>query len=75
MFWRFIWGAVRLRRGRLLLAFSALAVAATLATALFSVYSDIERKMRAEFRGLGANLLIAPEGSAQTVSLAGVAAA
>ena len=65
MFWRFVLAAVRLRRRRLLLAFSALAVAATLATALFSVYSDIERKMRAEFRGLGANLILAPEGGAQ----------
>ena len=37
---------MRFRSRRLLLAFSALAVAATLATALFSVYSDIERKMR-----------------------------
>ena len=53
MFLRFVTAAVRFRRRRLLLAFSALAVAATLATALFSVYSDIERKMRVEFRGYG----------------------
>ena len=72
MFWAFVLAAVRLRRRRLLLAFSALAVAATLATALFSVYSDIERKMRAEFRGLGANLILAPQGNAGDVSLAGV---
>ena len=59
MFLRFVAAAVRFRRRRLLLAFSALAVAATLATALFSVYSDIDRKMRVEFRGYGANIIVA----------------
>jgi putative ABC transport system permease protein len=72
MFLRFVVAAVRFRRRRLLLAFSALAVAATLATALFSVYSDIERKMRVEFRGYGANLIIAPAGDARTIPLDGV---
>jgi putative ABC transport system permease protein len=67
--------AVEFRKKRLLLAFSALAVAATLATALFSIYSDIERKMRVEFRGYGANIVIAPAGGAQTVPLAAVAEA
>jgi putative ABC transport system permease protein len=75
MFLRFVIAAVRFRRRRLLLAFSALAVAATLATALFSVYSDIERKMRVEFRGYGANLIIAPAGDARTIPLAAVAQA
>lgn len=69
MFWRFVFGALRFRRRRLLLAFFGLAVAATLATALFSVYSDIERKMRREFRGYGANLIIAPGLNSQTVPL------
>jgi len=67
VFWRFVLAAVKFRRRRLLLAFSGLAVTSTLATALFSVYSDIERKMRREFRGYGANLVIAPAGNAQTV--------
>jgi putative ABC transport system permease protein len=75
MFLRFVAAAVRFRRRRLLLAFSALAVAATLATALFSVYSDIERKMRVEFRGFGANLIIAPAGDARTLPLSAVARA
>jgi len=72
MFLRFVLRAIQFRKRRLALAFSALAVAATLATALFSVYSDIDRKMRAQFRGFGANLIVAPAGSAQTVSLAAV---
>ena len=75
MFWKFVAQAVEFRKKRLLLAFSALAVAATLATALFSIYSDIERKMRVEFRGYGANIVIAPAGGAQTVTLAAVAEA
>ncbi|HKW99472.1 MAG TPA: FtsX-like permease family protein [Bryobacteraceae bacterium] len=70
MFWRFVLGAVKFRRRRLLLAFAGLAVAATLATTLFSVYSDIERKMRREFRGYGANIVVAPTGASQTVPLA-----
>ena len=72
MFFRLVSAAVRFRRRRLLLAFSALAVAATLATALFSVYSDIERKMRVEFRGYGANIIIAPAGDARTLPLIAV---
>lgn len=75
MFWRFVISAVKFRRRRLLLAFAGLAVAATLATTLFSVYSDIDRKMRREFRGYGANLVIAPAGEARTVPLKAVAEA
>ncbi|HUK18382.1 MAG TPA: FtsX-like permease family protein [Bryobacteraceae bacterium] len=69
MFWRFVSGAVRFRRRRLMLAFAGLGVAATLATTLFSIYSDIERKMRREFRGYGANLVIAPGPGSRTVPL------
>ncbi|HVN04766.1 MAG TPA: hypothetical protein VMT86_10135, partial [Bryobacteraceae bacterium] len=73
MFWSFVLRAVQFRKRRLVLAFAALAVAATLATALFSVYSDIERKMRAQFREYGANMVIAPAGGLQTVPLDAVA--
>ncbi len=72
MFWNFVLRAVQFRKRRLALAFAALAVSATLATALFSVYSDIERKMRVQFRGFGANIIIAPAGGAQTVPLTAV---
>jgi putative ABC transport system permease protein len=75
MFWNFVLRAVQFRKRRLALAFAALAVSAALATALFSVYSDIERKMRVQFRGFGANIVIAPAGGAQTVPLAAVALA
>ncbi|MGD0363573.1 MAG: FtsX-like permease family protein [Bryobacteraceae bacterium] len=75
MFWNFVLRAVQFRKRRLALAFAALAVSATLATALFSVYSDIERKMRVQFRGFGANIVIAPAGGAQTVPIRAVALA
>ncbi len=75
MFWTFVTRAVRFRVRRLALAFAAMAVAATLATALFSVYSDIERKMRVQFRGYGANIVVAPAAGARTVPLAAVALA
>jgi len=58
VYWTFIVNAMRLRARRLLLAFSALAVAAALATALFSIYSDVERRVRAEFDSYGANLIV-----------------
>jgi putative ABC transport system permease protein len=73
MFWRFVLGAVKFRRRRLLLAFLGLAIAATLATTLFSVYSDIDRKMHREFRAYGANLVIAPSGNARSVPLTALA--
>jgi putative ABC transport system permease protein len=72
MFWRFVMAAVAFRKRRLLLAFAGLMVSATLATVLFSVYSGIEGKMRAEFRGYGANLVIAPRGAAASVPLRAV---
>jgi len=72
VFWRFVLAAVKFRRRRLLLAFSGLAVTATLATALFSVYSDIDRKMRHEFRGYGANLVITHGENSRTVPLRAV---
>ncbi|MDQ6665004.1 MAG: ABC transporter permease, partial [Acidobacteriota bacterium] len=64
--------ALRYRRRRLLLAFAALSMAAALATALFTIYADLDRKVRAQFRGYGANLVIVPAGSGTTVPLEAV---
>jgi putative ABC transport system permease protein len=75
MFWNLVVRAVEFRKRRLLLSFCALALAAMVSTALFSVYSDIERKMRVEFRGYGANMVVAPAGGARTVPLSAVAEA
>jgi putative ABC transport system permease protein len=62
MFLRFILRALEYRKQRLLLAFSALSVAATLATVLFGIYSTSEKRIRDEFRSYGANLVAAPAG-------------
>jgi putative ABC transport system permease protein len=75
MFWRFVVGALRMRSRRLLLAFSAMAVAGALATAIFSVYSDAENKISAQFQAYGANVVIVPAGGAVTVPLSALAAA
>ena len=72
MFWKFVVAAVKFRRRRLLLAFSSMTVAATLATTLFSIYSEIEDRVRGEFRGYGANLVIAPAKGLATVPLLAV---
>ncbi len=74
MFWRFVIRALEYRRQRLLLAFSALVVAATLATVLFGIYGTVERRFREEFRSYGANIAAVPL-SGKTVPLAIAAAA
>jgi putative ABC transport system permease protein len=60
MFLRFILQALKYRRQRLLLTFSALTVAATLATVLFGIYGTVERRVRDEFRAYGANIVATP---------------
>lgn len=74
MLWQFLHSALRYRRVRLLLAASSLAVAATLATALFSLYSSVEQRIRTEFQGFGANLVMVPAPGA-TLPLDAVTAA
>jgi putative ABC transport system permease protein len=60
MFLRFVLQAVRYRKQRLVLAFAALTIAATLATILFGIYSTMEQRLRDEFRAYGANLIAVP---------------
>ncbi|MBI3696171.1 MAG: ABC transporter permease [Acidobacteria bacterium] len=69
IFPRLVWRAMIERRQRIALALAALTIAATLATALLGLYSDVERKLRGEFRGYGANLIISPVGDRQTLPL------
>lgn len=61
MFLKFILRALKYRKQRLLLAFSALAVAAALATVLFNVYGTIERRLREQFSAYGANIAAVPQ--------------
>jgi putative ABC transport system permease protein len=60
MFARFVIRALQYRRQRLLLSFAALAIAAALATVLFGIYGTVERRIRDEFRGYGANIAAVP---------------
>lgn len=74
MFWTLVIRALEYRKQRLLLAFSALAVASMLATVLFGIYGTVERRFREEFRSYGANIAAVPV-SGTTVPLAIAAAA
>jgi putative ABC transport system permease protein len=60
MFFRFILRALQYRKQRLILAFAALAVAATLATVLFGIYGSVARRLHDEFRAYGANIMAVP---------------
>ena len=59
MFLRMLWRAALVRRGRTVTALIAMAIAGTVATALLNLYADAQRKLRAEFRGYGANVVMA----------------
>jgi putative ABC transport system permease protein len=74
MLWQFLRSSLRFRRGRLLLAASSLAVAATLVTTLFNLYSAVEQRIRSEFEGFGANVVLAAA-NAGTVPLTALEAA
>ncbi len=72
---RLVWRAMAERWQRISLALAALTIAAALATALLGLYLDIERKLRGEFRGYGANLILSPAGDRQTLPLDALAEA
>ncbi len=60
MYWRILGQLLRASRGRLAVALIALASGAAVTTALVNLNFDAERKLRAEFRTLGANIVILP---------------
>ncbi len=65
MFMRVLLRAISVRRARALAALAAVVVAAAVSTAMLDLYADVEGKMRNEFRGYGANLVVvAPDGGA-----------
>jgi putative ABC transport system permease protein len=64
MFWRILGQLFNASRGRLAVALLALASGAAVTTALLNLNWDAERKMSAEFRTLGANVVILPSRSA-----------
>lgn len=58
MFLRMLWRAAVLRRGRAASALLAMIVAAAAATAMLNLYADVQAKLRQEFRGYGANVVV-----------------
>ncbi|HET7205352.1 MAG TPA: ABC transporter permease [Terriglobales bacterium] len=74
MFLRMLVRAAVLRRGRALSALLAMVVAAAVATAMLNLYTDVQAKLRKEFRNYGANIVVVgknglalPSGSLQKV--------
>ncbi|HKV41156.1 MAG TPA: ABC transporter permease [Blastocatellia bacterium] len=65
MFFRIIAKAIIHRRGRVAVALTALVVGSSVAAAMLSVYYDAGRKMSRELRSYGANVMLAPVGSAK----------
>jgi len=70
MFGRLLWKMLRSNRGRLAVALIAVASGATVVCALLNLQFDIERKLSAEFRSLGPNIMISAQRSLAT-TLAG----
>jgi putative ABC transport system permease protein len=58
MFLRMLWRAARLRKGTAISALLAITVAAAAATAMLNLFVDVQAKLRKEFRGFGANVLV-----------------
>jgi putative ABC transport system permease protein len=68
MFFRMLWRAALVRRGRALAALIAIAVAAAVATTLLNLYEDAMVKFQTQLRSYGANaLVVAPQGSSLPV--------
>ncbi len=74
MFWRILWRLLHASRGRLLLAFIAVASGAAVCAALLNLDLDAGDKLAREFRVLGANVIVAPQRSTDAVPLMDAAA-
>jgi putative ABC transport system permease protein len=74
MFLRMLVHGARVRRGRALTALLAVVVAAAVSTTMLNLYVDVEAKLRREFRGYGANVVVvAKDGQALPVQALGLA--
>jgi putative ABC transport system permease protein len=63
MFFRMLLRPLIVRRGSSAIAVLAIVVAATAATAMLTLFSDVQAKLRGDFRGYGANVIITPKPS------------
>ncbi len=66
MFWRIVKQLFRASRGRLVIALMAVISGAAVTTALLNLQMDASKKLSAEFRTLGANVLVLPRASTAT---------
>src|SRR3954453_16886082 len=58
MFFRMLLRPLLVRRGSSAIAILAVVVAATAATAMLTLFTDVQAKLRGEFRSYGANLVV-----------------
>jgi putative ABC transport system permease protein len=68
--WRMLRRSIAHRRARSLSALLALTVSAAVATALLTLYADLDAKLHHEFRGFGANIVATLPTSSGTPSIA-----
>src|SRR4051812_34614450 len=64
MFFRMLLRPLIVRRGSSAIAVLAIVVAATAATAMLTLFTDVQAKLRGDFRGYGANLIITSKNGA-----------
>src|SRR4051812_49805554 len=64
MFVRMLLRPLIVRRGSSAIAVLAVVVAATAATAMLTLFTDVQAKLRGDFRGYGANLIITSKADA-----------
>src|SRR5256885_12346849 len=58
MFFRMLMRATMVKPGRVISALLAVVVAASVATAMMTLYVDVQAKLRKEFRSYGANVIV-----------------
>jgi putative ABC transport system permease protein len=61
MYFKMVSGSIIRRRSRMVVAFLAVAIGATILSGLITIYYDIPRQMGQEFRSYGANMILVPE--------------
>ena len=62
MYIRMITASLLRRRSRMVIALLAIAIGATILSGLMTIYIDVPRQMRAQFRNYGANMIFTASG-------------
>lgn len=66
MYFRMITASLLRRRSRMVIALLAITIGATILSGLVTIYIDVPRQMRAQFRNYGANMIFTAEGETMT---------